>query len=560
MSDWLAGRRPISIAILAMGGEGGGVLADWIVALGESAGYITQSTSVAGVAQRTGATVYYVELFPRNDPAAPGSARIEPVLSLFPTPGEVDVVIASELMEAGRALQRGFCTPDRTTLIASTNRVYSVTEKIVLGDGRVDEDSLIGSARSGSKRLIATDFSALAAQANSVISSSLFGALAGSAALPIPRERFELALQASGKGVEQSLQAFALGFDAAVQAAADEAALAAAPSGQPSGLGPVRVTIGTRRPRNPEEEAAEAAEREHAELASSNPRALVGPRLADRMDRIADFAAPARSMVVHGCVRTALYQNAAYVDRYLDRVARVSPFDAATRTGTSASSEGTHDARLSIEVARHTALWMTYHDTTHVALQKLRKQRVAGVKEEAQVGKGQLAQVREYLHPQVEEIADVLPTPIGKFVLRSKLFGRVVNALVGKGIVVNTTSVFGFTILWLLTAARPLRPRSLRFAREQEAIDMWLDRIVATAHTNYDFACEIAKTARVLKGYGQTHAHGVESFDRLTAAAAEITDRADAHRLLARLTKAALTDETGEALGKALRSMDLNVA
>ena len=54
-------RRPIAIAVLAMGGQGGGVLVDWIVALTESQGWLTQSTSVPGVAQRTGATVYYVE-------------------------------------------------------------------------------------------------------------------------------------------------------------------------------------------------------------------------------------------------------------------------------------------------------------------------------------------------------------------------------------------------------------------------------------------------------------------------------------------------------------------
>ncbi len=56
--------RPISIAIVAMGGQGGGVLTDWIVALAEGQGWIAQSTSVPGVAQRTGATIYYIEMMP----------------------------------------------------------------------------------------------------------------------------------------------------------------------------------------------------------------------------------------------------------------------------------------------------------------------------------------------------------------------------------------------------------------------------------------------------------------------------------------------------------------
>jgi indolepyruvate ferredoxin oxidoreductase beta subunit len=67
--------QPIKIAVLAMGGEGGGVLADWIVSLGEHNGHIAQTTSVPGVAQRTGATIYYVEMFPRPRPQRAGARR-----------------------------------------------------------------------------------------------------------------------------------------------------------------------------------------------------------------------------------------------------------------------------------------------------------------------------------------------------------------------------------------------------------------------------------------------------------------------------------------------------
>jgi indolepyruvate ferredoxin oxidoreductase beta subunit len=88
--------RAITIAIMAMGGEGGGVLSDWIVDVAEHSGYLAQTTSVPGVAQRIGSTIYYLELFPESAARAAGK---EPVLVLMPVPGEVDVVIASELME-----------------------------------------------------------------------------------------------------------------------------------------------------------------------------------------------------------------------------------------------------------------------------------------------------------------------------------------------------------------------------------------------------------------------------------------------------------------------------
>ncbi len=162
--------RPITIAILAMGGEGGGVLAEWIVDVGEHAGYVAQMTSVPGVAQRTGATNYYVELFPKT--GSKSNTR-GPVLGLTPVAGDVDIVIASELMEAGRAVQRGLVTPDRTTFIVSTNRVYAMTEKIALADGRVDSAPLLEGCRTAAKRLIHGDMAQLAEATNSVISAVL---------------------------------------------------------------------------------------------------------------------------------------------------------------------------------------------------------------------------------------------------------------------------------------------------------------------------------------------------------------------------------------------------
>src|SRR5260370_36019159 len=98
-----AAARSINIAILAMGGEGGGVLADWIVDLAENSGYLAQTSSVPGVAQRTGSTIYYVELFPEEAARAAGK---DPVPALMPVPGEVDVGITSELMESDVSIMR----------------------------------------------------------------------------------------------------------------------------------------------------------------------------------------------------------------------------------------------------------------------------------------------------------------------------------------------------------------------------------------------------------------------------------------------------------------------
>lgn len=539
MTSWAEGHRPITIAILAMGGEGGGVLADLIVHLGERHGFSAQNTSVAGVAQRTGATVYYIELFPPPSEAVRAGGRSEPILSVFPTPGEVDVVIASELMEAGRAIQRGFSTPDRTVLIASTNRVYSIHERIAPGDGRVDSDELLAAAHRGAKRFIGADFNRLAEECRSVVTASLFGALAASGTLPFEREAFEQAIRDMGKGVEPSLAAFAAGFDAALLPA-PEPTTADEPTRERTA---VPVTMGPRRPPSPEAEARRAAEVARDELAVTDPQRLVGPALGGQAQRVgADFPAAARSMLLRGCERTAVYQDPTYTDRYLDRVARVAAVDP-DRDGA---------ARLTTEAARNAALWMCYQDTIHVAHQKIRQERLDRVRQEARAGSDQLIQVHEYLHPQAEELTDTMPRWMGRPLAASETFRRWVDRLTRKGMVVNTTSVLGFSMLRVMAAMRPLRPKSLRFGREQQGIDRWLGLVVDVASTDSDLATEIVMCQGVRKGYGATHAHGVESFTILMEQAEALRGDPMAAERLADLRKAATADEDGTTLRNSL--------
>ncbi len=143
--------RPLTILVAALGGEGGGVLTDWIVAAAESQNFPVQSTSIPGVAQRTGATTYHIELVPTPALTHPPRKRVSksdtrrPILALAPGVGDVDLVVASELMEAGRAIAAGFVTPNRTATIASTSRSYLVVEKMAMGDGRYDQQRLIQS-------------------------------------------------------------------------------------------------------------------------------------------------------------------------------------------------------------------------------------------------------------------------------------------------------------------------------------------------------------------------------------------------------------------------------
>ncbi|MEC7376342.1 MAG: 2-oxoacid:acceptor oxidoreductase family protein, partial [Pseudomonadota bacterium] len=129
----------IKLAVFAVGGQGGGVLSNWIVEVAERNGYRAQATSIAGVAQRTGATIYYVEMTEDTGRA--------PVFALAPSAGDVDILIAAELMESGRAMMRGLVSPERTTLITSTHRMLAMSEKTVPGNGIADPAPVLAAGR-----------------------------------------------------------------------------------------------------------------------------------------------------------------------------------------------------------------------------------------------------------------------------------------------------------------------------------------------------------------------------------------------------------------------------
>jgi indolepyruvate ferredoxin oxidoreductase beta subunit len=204
--------RPIAILVAALGGEGGGVMADWLIDAATECGFPAQSTSIPGVAQRTGATTYYLEIFPAKEADLGGRS---PVLSLTPSPGNVDVMVASELVEAGRAMQNGYVSPERTVLVASTHRIYATIEKMQMGDGRFDSERVIAAGRQLAKQAVLFDMRKLAQDSGTVINAVLFGAMAGSGALPLPREACEQAIRRGGRGAEASLRGFAAGFEIA---------------------------------------------------------------------------------------------------------------------------------------------------------------------------------------------------------------------------------------------------------------------------------------------------------------------------------------------------------
>jgi indolepyruvate ferredoxin oxidoreductase beta subunit len=564
--------QPLKIAIMAMGGEGGGVLADWIVDLGEQNGHYAQTTSVPGVAQRTGATIYYVELFPRAQAERAGAM---PVLALMPLPGDVDVVLASELMECGRAVQRGLVTPDRTTLIASTHRIYSIAEKTALGDGRVDSAALIAHAAAAAKRFVRFDMAEAAEQSGSVISAVLFGALAGTGVLPFSRAQFEATIARGGVGVAPSLRAFETAYArAAAEADRDpgsamnkgsamaradgrSTAVATAPAATPpdetatsrphgdevaapaaaalDGTTDAPPAVGSAAASAAMARAVPAAFDTTREPSAASPAVPLDPRVRALLDRIErDLPASARPLLREGVRRLIDYQDTAYADLYLDRIARIAALPGASTL-------------LIDETARHLALWMAYEDTIRVAALKTRGTRFERVRGEVRVGHDQVLAIDEYLHPRVQEIAETLPGALGRWLERPGPLRRLVERMTAKGRIVTTSSLGGFLMLYTVAGMKRWRRTTTRYATENAAIEAWLACIAETAALNPELAVEVARCQRLVKGYSDTHERGVRNYETVMAAVARAGAQL-APATLRELREAALADEHGAAL------------
>jgi indolepyruvate ferredoxin oxidoreductase beta subunit len=483
----------LKLAIYAVGGQGGGVLTGWIEALARDAGWACQATSVAGVSQRTGATIYYIEMA--------RTSGHQPVFSLMPVAGDVDVMIAAEWMEAGRAIIRGFVTPDRTTLIASTHRNLAVSEKIVPGDGIADADAVREAAQQMARRLIAADFEAAALREGSVISAALFGALAGSGALPFPPEAYAAVIRAGGRGTEASLRAFAVGFAGVTEVSVPPAPMVAAVRGP-----------------------------EHL---------LTGWRVLEA--RAAALPGEARDMALAGLRKVVDFQDLAYGGEYLDRVARVHAVDLAPW-------EMTRDA------AKYIANAMAYDDVIRVADLKSRAVRLERIKGE--MGASGVMQLTEFLHPRGEEIVGLFPRRFGAWVKASPARMRRLDGLVNRGRRVRTDRVGGYLSLYLLGGLRRWRRGTLRHHLEMEWIEDWLARVLAEVSTNPLLALEILRFRRLVKGYSDTHARGMSKYDRVLAAIDLVRHRKDAADWARRLREAALQDEAGKALDGAIQTIE----
>ena len=496
--------RPITLLVGALGGEGGGVLAEWLVSTAAACGFAAQSTSIPGVAQRTGSTTYYLEVYPL--PLAELNGK-RPVFSLYPVPGALDVLVSSELLETVRQISAGMVSPERTQVLTSTSRTLTTAEKMQLGDGRSDSGQLLQLVDQFSRSCHAFDMAEVARDAGTVVSAVLMGAIAGSGVLPFPREAFENTIRGSGRGVEASLKGFARAFDLVR-------------SGQP---------VQTLRAQ-----------------ARGFPAVAVPPSINTAFPR------EVHDVVALGHARVSDYQDQRYANLYLARLMRILEAEKAAAPG------GRQDFAVTQETARYLALWMAFDDIVRVADLKSRASRMARIRGETAAAPDELLRVYDFFKPGVPELAGLLPERIARAIVRRdarrRALGKQPWSLPLK---VGTHSVFGYLSLRVLANLKWLRKRSQRYAHEQALIERWLDAIVSGLQSGWQVGFEVAQCGRLIKGYGSTNERGKENLlhvlDHLMLMAFDsATLRANAIR---DARAAALTDDSGKSLDRTLAGL-----
>lgn len=506
--------RPISLLICALGGEGGGVLTEWLVDIARHAGYAAQSTSIPGVAQRTGATTYYVEVFPV--PIAQLGGR-RPVFSLNPVPGALDAMVSSELLETTRQIGNGMSSPQRTLVITSSGRTLTTQERMQLADGRADSADLLKIVKAFSREHHVFDMGTIARETGTVVSAVMLGAIAGSGLFPFSRSDYETIVRGGdttapekvSKMAYASLRGFARAFETVSQPRAQAALVA--------GL-----------------------------LATDDDEGPAGAGLPP--DVAAKFPPQVHAMLALGHARMLDYQGSAYPQLYLRRLEQVL---AAERAADPAGAQGFATTR---EMARWLALWMAFDDIIRVADLKSRSTRWQRVKGEVKATDDDLLQVYDHFKPGAPEFAALLPLSLSHKVLRwdrnRVLKGGSPWALPLK---IGTHSVFGMLALRTLAALKFMRVRGARYANEQAMIGKWLASVVDGSRRDWQLGHEIALCGRLIKGYGATNERGkynlLHVLDHL--APAQRAPRENAAAIAAART-AALADDAGIALDATL--------
>lgn len=189
-----------------------------------------------------------------------------------------------------------------------------------------------------------------------------------------------------------------------------------------------------------------------------------------------------------------------------------------------------------------------------VAQIKTRRGRAMRIRREVKAQPGTIVEVREFVKPRVEEICGTLPAGLGRRLLASGRAHRILTRFTA-GRRISTTSISGFALLRAIAALRRFRRASLRYQIENQRIEAWLKQIAEIVPRNPDLAVELAECQTLVKGYGDTHERGWSSFSQISSLAPSLVGEPEGAVRLRALREAALADDSGAQLERAIASL-----
>lgn len=469
----------IKILIPAVGGQGGGVLTEWLFQAFLQEEYEVQGVGLPGLSQRAGSTIYYLEAYP-----AMGNENNSIIFSQYPVPGDIDIILSQEFLELGRVLEMGYGS-DKTTIVSSTHRIYSTLEKMPVSSGIYSDNNLRKIAYEFSSNFIGINTLELAKQNELdelAINAILLGALGASGSLPIQESTYLKSIAKVGISIENNIKAFQIGWEY-VRLIKD------ADSKSVNQNNTENFVI--ERTQSLNEATRDIYLKLISETGSKYPERL-GEIFAEALYRLID------------------YQGIWYAREYLNKLDRVFQID---------SKFQDTSYKLTELFAKNLALWMSYEDGIRVSQLKIDPGRFERIKQEMQLKENQVFRVIDYIKPDAEEIYGLLPnifvSPILRLLNKSfvyRFFPQ--NKKLTFGQTPVTTSFTGNLRLWILSKLRFLRPYSYRYHLEHSLINKYQNSIEKYSQINYDLACLIAQSGNIIKGYGDIRRRTMKTFIR----------------------------------------------
>ena len=328
----------LKILIPAVGGQGGGILTEWLLQALEAENYDVQSISLPGLAQRGGSTTYYVEAFPVGE---------DIIFSQFPMPGDIDLIVAQEFLELGRMLKRGYGS-ENTVIVSSTHRMYSTQEKLPVASGIYEDEKLFKFAEQFSRKFIGVNILSLAKQnqMNELASNAiLLGALAASGTVPISKESFQNSIRSVAVSVNDNLRAFDIGFNHITS------------NGDIAG---------------PNKEGENVL---YDEVNYVNPSDIAKIE-ALKKELFKDYPEHLWAFIEEALYRLTDYQDFNYAEDFAGKIKKVHGIEL---------DNTAMDFRLSEQLIKNLSLLMTYEDGIRVSQLKIRDMRFDRIREEMQI-------------------------------------------------------------------------------------------------------------------------------------------------------------------------------